>query len=122
MPPPMTAPHEVRLTCPISPGGRWARRQSAPNNGNLLGGNPHGIPVLDHSDRDDWFVMPLARGYRRDRAVTADRVARLRELVAAICAALRPAHEADEAPGKPGEGLAGILQAAGALGPGTLFV
>jgi 3-hydroxyisobutyrate dehydrogenase len=28
----------------------------------------------------------------------------------------------DEAPGKPGEGLAGILQAASALGPGTLFV
>jgi Protein of unknown function (DUF1326) len=30
---------KVRLTCPINPGGRRARQQSASNNGSLLGGN-----------------------------------------------------------------------------------
>ena len=60
----------------------------------LLGGNPHVMPVLDHSDRHDWFVMPLAGDTAQTTRSQLTEVARLRELVAAICAALRPAHEA----------------------------
>ena len=52
----------------------------------LLGGNPHVMPVLDYSDRHEWFVMPLAGDTAETvRSQLAD-VARLRELVAAICA------------------------------------
>jgi hypothetical protein len=60
----------------------------------LLGGNPHVMPVLDHSDQHDWFVMPLAGDTAETTRSQLTEGARLRELVAAICAALRPAHEA----------------------------
>ena len=60
----------------------------------LLGGNPHVMPVLDYSDRHDWFVMPLAGDTAETVRSHLAEAARLRELVTAICQALRPAHEA----------------------------
>jgi len=60
----------------------------------MFGSNPHVLPVLDHSDRHDWFVMPLADGTAETMRPALTEVAELRELVTAICQALRPAHEA----------------------------
>lgn len=55
-----------------------------------LGGNPHVMPVLDYSNRHDWFVMPLAEA--ATSLPVLSQPAELRELVTAICEALRPAH------------------------------
>jgi serine/threonine protein kinase len=57
-----------------------------------FGENPHVMPVLDHSGRNDWFVMPLAGDTAETVRLELTEVAELRELVTAICAALRPAH------------------------------
>ena len=59
----------------------------------VLGGNPHVMPVLDFGPRHDWFVMPLAV----ESAATAQPALRdpaeLRVLVTAICEGLRHAHD-----------------------------
>jgi hypothetical protein len=60
----------------------------------LLGGNPHVMPVLDHSDQHNWFVMPLAADTAETLRSKLAEAAELRELVTAICAALLPAHDA----------------------------
>jgi serine/threonine protein kinase len=60
----------------------------------LLGANPHMMPVLDYSGRYDWFVMPLADGTAETLQPALTGVPELRELVAAVCQALRPAHDA----------------------------
>ena len=57
-----------------------------------LGGNPHVMSVLDYSDRYDWFVMPLAGDTAATSLAALSQPAELRELVTAICEALRPAH------------------------------
>ena len=59
----------------------------------LLGGNPHVLPVLDYSDRYEWFVMPLAGDTAETVRSQLAEVARLRELVTAICQALQAAHD-----------------------------
>jgi serine/threonine protein kinase len=59
----------------------------------LFGGNLHVMPVLDYSDRHDWFVMPLAEGTAETMGLALPGVAGLRDLVNAICQALGPAHE-----------------------------
>jgi hypothetical protein len=69
-----------------------ARMQREIEVARALGDNPHIMPVLDHSDRYEWFVMPLAQ-----HTAAADRPAlgqpeALRALVNAVCDALRPAH------------------------------
>ena len=52
---------------------RVARMRREIEAAQLLGGNPHVMPVLDYSDRHDWFVMPLAGDTAADLAVAADR-------------------------------------------------
>jgi serine/threonine protein kinase len=59
----------------------------------LFGGNPHVMPVLDNSDVYEWFVMPLAGDTAGTFRLQFAEDANLRELVTAVCAALRPAHE-----------------------------
>ena len=56
-------------------------------------GNPRVMPVLDYSERNDWFVMPLAGDTAETVRPELTEVRKLRELVTAICAALRPAHD-----------------------------
>jgi len=57
-----------------------------------LGGNPHVMPVLDFSGRYDWFVVPLAQDTAATSLAALSQPTELRELVTAICEALRPAH------------------------------
>lgn len=57
-----------------------------------LGDNPHVMPVLDHSDNFEWFVMPLAQETAATVQPELSHSKALRDLVTAICAALRPAH------------------------------
>ncbi|MEV7624139.1 hypothetical protein [Actinoplanes sp. NPDC089786] len=57
-----------------------------------LGDNPHVMPVLDHSDTYEWFVMPLAKETAAAVQSELSHPDALRGLVTAICEALRPAH------------------------------
>ncbi|MDQ7909086.1 hypothetical protein RB614_31645 [Phytohabitans sp. ZYX-F-186] len=57
-----------------------------------LGDNPHVMAVLDHSDKYEWFVMPLAQESAATVQAELSRPEALRQLVTAICEALRPAH------------------------------
>ncbi|WP_327586794.1 serine/threonine protein kinase [Nonomuraea sp. NBC_00507] len=57
-----------------------------------LGDNPHIMPVLDYSDRYEWFVMPLAQHTAATHRSDLAQPPALRDLVTAICEALRPAH------------------------------
>jgi hypothetical protein len=50
--------------------------------------------VLDYSDLGEWFVMPLADGTAETSRLVLTETAPLRDLVTAICQALRPVHEA----------------------------
>lgn len=57
-----------------------------------LGANPHVMPVLDHSDKYEWFAMPLAQDTAATTLAEFGQPLALRELVTAICGALHPAH------------------------------
>ncbi|WP_239082455.1 protein kinase domain-containing protein [Actinoplanes teichomyceticus] len=61
----------------------------------LFGDHPHVMPVLDASPAHDWFVMPLACGTARTLAAGPADPASLRELITAICDALREPHRRD---------------------------
>jgi serine/threonine protein kinase len=50
------------------------------------------MPVLDYSDKHDWFVMPVATSTAATERQALSRPEELRALVNAICDALRPAH------------------------------
>jgi hypothetical protein len=69
-----------------------ARMRREINLARVLGDNPHVIPVLDNSDRYHWFVMPLAAATADTSQADLSDPVKLRELVTAICDALRPAH------------------------------
>ncbi|GGY93608.1 serine/threonine protein kinase [Streptomyces poonensis] len=58
----------------------------------LFGGHPHVLPVLDWSLSYDWFVMPPADGTARHLAEELSEPAAARELVTAMCTALREPH------------------------------
>src|ERR1700735_188014 len=58
----------------------------------LFADNPHIMPVLNYSDRHDWFVMPLANETAETSQSDLTEITELRELVTAICHALRTAH------------------------------
>jgi hypothetical protein len=60
-----------------------------------LGGHPHVMPVLDHSNTHDWFVMPLAEGTAETLREELTQPANLRAMVTSICDALRSAHDRD---------------------------
>ena len=60
----------------------------------LFGANPHVMPVLDNSDVYAWFAMPLAGDTAATLRLQLAEDTNLRELVTAVCAGLRPAHEA----------------------------
>ncbi|WP_410676909.1 protein kinase domain-containing protein [Amycolatopsis sp. cmx-4-68] len=60
-----------------------------------LGGHLEVMPVLDHSDAYDWFVMPLADG-TAETLLHVDQLSNpspLRSMISSICAALRAAHD-----------------------------
>jgi serine/threonine protein kinase len=57
-----------------------------------LGNNPRVMPILDHSDRYEWFVMPLADHTAAIVQSALIQPQALRDLVIAVCDALRPAH------------------------------
>ena len=58
-----------------------------------FGDNPHVMPVLDHSDQHEWLVIPYADHTAATIQPDLTGVAELRELVTAICEALRPVHD-----------------------------
>lgn len=71
-----------------------ARMQREIEFGQLLLGNEHIMPVLDHGKGHDWFVMPLAKGNAEQvRSTLADDDA-LTGLLLAVCSALEKAHQA----------------------------
>jgi serine/threonine protein kinase len=59
-----------------------------------LGGHPHIMPILDHSNAHDWFVMPLAAGTAETLRIDelADRN-QLRVMIDNLCQVLKAAHE-----------------------------
>jgi hypothetical protein len=60
-----------------------------------LGGHLEVMPVFDHSDTYDWFVMPLADG-TAETLLHVDQLSSqspLRSMISSICAALRSAHD-----------------------------
>ncbi|MGN9906833.1 protein kinase domain-containing protein [Phytohabitans sp. LJ34] len=59
----------------------------------LFGDHPHVMPVLDHSPAFDWFVMPLAEATALTLAADLSQTEALRDLVGAICEALRLPHQ-----------------------------
>ncbi|MDQ7907639.1 hypothetical protein RB614_24255 [Phytohabitans sp. ZYX-F-186] len=59
----------------------------------LFGSHPHVMPILDFSPGYDWFVMPLADDSAQTRASQLASPQRLRELVTAVCEALREPHQ-----------------------------
>ncbi len=61
----------------------------------LFGSHPHVMPILDASPDHDWFVMPLAGGTARTLATELADPVSLRELITAICDALREPHRRD---------------------------
>ena len=58
----------------------------------LFGDHPNVVPVLDFSSTDDWFVMPLAEDTASSLAGEFHIDQPLRDLVTAICHALREPH------------------------------
>ncbi|MEV0878636.1 serine/threonine-protein kinase [Micromonospora echinofusca] len=59
----------------------------------LFGDHPHVMPVLDHDSAFEWFVMPLAEATALTLARDLAETGALRDLVSAICQALRLPHE-----------------------------
>jgi serine/threonine protein kinase len=59
----------------------------------LFGGHPHVMPVLDFSPTYDWFVMPLVTDTAQTLAANLRSEPILRDLVAAVCDALREPHQ-----------------------------
>jgi serine/threonine protein kinase len=59
----------------------------------MFGGNRHVMPVLDYSPSREWIVMPLADDTAQTRSAELTHPDRLRELVTAICTALREPHQ-----------------------------
>lgn len=57
-----------------------------------FGDHPHVMPLLDADARNSWFVMPLADATASTLAGELADPARLRELVTAVCLALREPH------------------------------
>jgi Protein kinase domain/Translation initiation factor IF-2, N-terminal region len=72
--------------------GAKARMRREIHAAQAFGGNPHVMPVLDSNTGDGWFVMPLARYTAETVRLELIAEDKLRELVTAICDALRPAH------------------------------
>jgi tRNA A-37 threonylcarbamoyl transferase component Bud32 len=58
-----------------------------------FGGHPNVMPIQDWDLDHRWFVMPLAEGTAQGFADDLTDSERLRELVTAVCAALRRPHE-----------------------------
>lgn len=58
----------------------------------LFGGHPHVMPVLDFSPAYDWFVMPWADASAQTLAADLADIGQLRDLVTAVCEALREPH------------------------------
>jgi serine/threonine protein kinase len=59
----------------------------------MFAGNRHVMPVLDYSPSHEWIVMPLADDTAQTRSAELTHPDRLRELVTAICTALREPHK-----------------------------
>ncbi|SMC47152.1 serine/threonine-protein kinase [Kibdelosporangium aridum] len=57
-----------------------------------FGSHPHVMPVLDADTQNSWFVMPLAEATASTQADELADPDRLRELVTAVCLALREPH------------------------------
>lgn len=70
-----------------------ARLQREVDIARRLGGHRHVMPVLDHSDAYDWFVMPLAEGTAETLRHELAEGTHLRTMIIAICDALRSAHQ-----------------------------
>jgi serine/threonine protein kinase len=58
----------------------------------LFGGHPHVMPVLDFSPAYDWFAMPLADDSAQTLAAELADPGQLRDMVTAVCEALREPH------------------------------
>ncbi|MEU1969381.1 protein kinase [Micromonospora sediminicola] len=76
-----TSPHNVARMC---------REIEAAQ---MFGGHPHVVPVLDFSPTHEWFVMPLVTDTAQTLAAELSSDQKLRELVIAICEALREPHQ-----------------------------
>jgi eukaryotic-like serine/threonine-protein kinase len=61
--------------------------------GQLFGGHPNVMPVLDADPEGGWFIMPLAEADAARRAGEMQDTAALRSLVEAVCEGLRIPHE-----------------------------
>jgi len=59
----------------------------------MFGDHPNVMPVLDFSPSHDWLVMPLAEDSAQIRATELTDPQRLRDLVTAVCEALRKPHQ-----------------------------
>jgi hypothetical protein len=70
-----------------------ARMRREVEAGELFGGHPHVVPILDYSPLHNWFVMPLAEDTAQTEAAQLADPAALHGLVAAICDALREPHQ-----------------------------
>jgi serine/threonine-protein kinase len=70
-----------------------ARMQREIEAGRRFGEHPHVMPVLDADAESRWFVMPVASGTAATYAHRLQTVDQLRELIVAICEALRRPHD-----------------------------
>lgn len=70
-----------------------ARMKREVDAGRIFGEHPNVMPVLDADIEFQWLIMPLATGTARTYAAMLRAPDRLRELVDALCAALRVPHE-----------------------------
>ncbi|MGW3990920.1 AbiJ-related protein [Streptomyces sp. NPDC004830] len=61
--------------------------------GQLLGGHPHAMPILDFGADHTWFVMPWAEATAAERQEVLQDPAELRALVDALASVLAAAHE-----------------------------
>jgi serine/threonine protein kinase len=59
----------------------------------MFGDHPNMMPVLDFSPSHDWLVMPLAEDSVQTTAAELTDPQRLRDLVTAVCEALREPHQ-----------------------------
>lgn len=61
--------------------------------GRLFGSHPHVMPVIDADPECRWFVMPLASGTARSYATQLQAPDQLRQMLTAVCEALRVPHQ-----------------------------
>jgi hypothetical protein len=70
-----------------------ARMRREIDAGQRFGDHPNVMPVLDADPEGRWFTMPLADGTAAGRARELQETDALRDLIAAVCKALRRPHE-----------------------------